>query len=157
MFLWLHKQMQASLLLQMSQKPRSATWGGRSSCWRVAWKKRPSALHFKVSQLIETVSSIDDDCSYLGFEDVIELTVLIWSTKRKEKCPLVVWGAFAKWNYSKRESMEAGYWFNPIRDNRHSPRSPFNTGRPLSIRFSVWMTSIMTCWLKRAMGLSWQT
>lgn len=37
--------------------------------------------------------------------------------------------------------MEVDYWFNPTVDNRHSPHSPFNTGRPLSISVSVWMAS----------------
>lgn len=70
-FLLLHKQTQASLSFQMCQMPRSATWRGKSSCWKIT---RKSALYFcitfqnELSQLIErvqtSVNSTDSDYSY---------------------------------------------------------------------------------------------
>lgn len=73
----LHKQVKTFLSLQMSRMPRSATWGGESSCWRR--EKQLLALNSKVLELIETVQtciiSRDSDYSYLEFED---MTLRYW-------------------------------------------------------------------------------
>ena len=105
-----------------------------------------------VFELIETVSSTDSYYSYLGFKDVIssywtDCPNLSLEKKKKD----VHWhpeGHLPNNIKAKRESMEAGNWVNHI--NRHSPCNPFNTGRPLSMRFLAWTTSIMTRWLERA-------
>lgn len=88
----LHKQVKTFLSLQMSLMPRSATWGGKSSCWRR--EKQLLALNAKVLELIETVQtciiSRDSDYSYLEFEDMTPrywIDCLNLSLKKKETSP----------------------------------------------------------------------